>query len=768
MSTTPQEEANIRRQHQLLRSVTDSVSKVHDAYETVAKAQITLLRACEELLFEGCCAGSAGDVAELGAWVVHCSEKLLQHSKAAPDEGQTRLQSLRQKLHGTMNELEETLYLFEQRDVARGQWEHYDRKLLELRNVYQSSSGNSSLATGLTGGVSAAKLQRNEKKLADAKTDLLELQEMCGGAAGNWAKVLDSLDSWLFVGLKEGLVLGDGFHSSPGGGLETAAGGTVAGEKPKAAGAGWSDDASCAVGAGRTSSASSNTFSPSKRVDVSPPSGRKSVPSSTSKQSHVIEERNSAVASNTIGEYPNNLPASASTSSSPPKTASSYPSHIGARVEVVGRAPERVTSPSSRSPLGSPAGAPAADSAIGAKRDVDTKEPDVSPTRQKQAQVVTSQPKSPETTAAARPPSSFVDFFTNTPAPAIAVESIVPGVLKDDDEFEQELRITLTQPLLTPIARVFVGDREMEILPEQVDEGDCSSRKGDYYGEQTNLYNYTQQRQSVSVRGVLPKHTAFDSKVQKSLLPVRIEAVGLSHFCFQSGLSADSPHPIVDRYTHLRWDANCGLNITFDDSREVAERSKGSMDAVVFSKKCVDYYEVEILELTTTGSQMRTASFGFLWALPEPGVKLARIGKNAQEMRNTIIAGGELPQIFVDGKSVKRNLAWRPRRSLKEGDRIGVGWVLTSSGNPTTPVGAGVSGGEDKKPAEGVVSVWCNDELVVEKKVGWTAAVGSGSYCSLHPLVDVAGNVRKVGFIQGAQKPQPVVEEEDEKESDSE
>ena len=43
-----------------------------------------------------------------------------------------------------------------------------------------------------------------------------------------------------------------------------------------------------------------------------------------------------------------------------------------------------------------------------------------------------------------------------------------------------------------------------------------------------------------------------------------------------------------------------------------------------------------------------------------------------------MVIGGELPQIFVNGESVRRNLEWRPRKMLQEGDRVACTWDKAS------------------------------------------------------------------------------------------
>jgi len=84
------------------------------------------------------------------------------------------------------------------------------------------------------------------------------------------------------------------------------------------------------------------------------------------------------------------------------------------------------------------------------------------------------------------------------------------------------------------------------------------------------------------------------------------------------------------------------LNLEFDEKRLTASRHKGSTDATCFCEKRVDYYEVEILELYSKG-QTRTAAFGYLWDLPT--IKLQRAGKNASELKCSVVFGGELPQV---------------------------------------------------------------------------------------------------------------------------
>jgi len=82
-------------------------------------------------------------------------------------------------------------------------------------------------------------------------------------------------------------------------------------------------------------------------------------------------------------------------------------------------------------------------------------------------------------------------------------------------------------------------------------------------------------------------------------------------------------------------------------------------------------------------------------------------------------------QVWVDGKSVKRNLDWRPRKVLQEGDRIGVVWRSELS----------------------AMQLYHNGKMVVEK------IVENIEHPGLYPLIDVAGNVKCLRIIEAAKKP---------------
>ncbi|CAD7959823.1 unnamed protein product [Amoebophrya sp. A120] len=777
-------EMKIKRHRDIFQVVNESVKNLHTAFQTIQKHQKQLLQCLEELLFDGCAQNCADLVSDFGSFYSFCAND--DETRKALNQ----LEFVEKKSTKVLNELEDSLYLFEQRDIAWGQQQHYEKKVYELRAGQTATSATTS------------KVLRNEQKLNAARIDATELQEQCRLQVEAWnveIATAGELDDWLFRGVKTGIVGLCSRWGQAATGVQNnskAASPTI---KPVAQVAAKAQGTSVATGipvvvankkaaapVGTTVAASSSSFSPTKAAQQTTPAkattagtaASKATPSfspsvreKTGKKSD-IKERNSTSVATVPGVYPNNFPSAASPSSVAANAASSaYPTHIGGKVEVLhrpssksllqtpGRKSDSGESPSSAS-TSPKAGLAGSSTQVGAVERGFSREvvdqggmgapprdatavapqpnlvaPERTATRQDNLTEVVSQ--TPQEPAEENPPD--IEHYLSTRAQLNQLDALAPKLFKDDEDAEQEISISLAAPMVSRISRVSLAGQDLQIV------------------RSTN--------QQVTIRGSIPltldKHPDVIplKELCKKRLPLRIESFGIEHFCFRSDVE-------LDVYTHLQFSQNCGLNLIFPDAEteegrsprptaelndpnpilpeqdavgtteansctnmgpskyEIVERKQGSMDAVCFAENAVDYYEIEILEVIPRG-QTRTAAFGFFWELPTQ--KLARIGKNSQELRNSVVIGGELPQIHLDGVSIKRNLEWRPRKVLQEKDRVGVRWLW----------------------AEATIQVFHNSELVVERVLD--GAIRGKK--ELFPLVDCAGNVRKLRFVQAAKPP---------------
>ncbi|CAD7939833.1 unnamed protein product [Amoebophrya sp. A25] len=806
-------ETRVQRQRDVLAAIADSVGQMRDAFSTVVLQQRVLMGALEEFVFFQTSSPDSVDpalnvmletVAQLGSLCTGCArgfyeavpttvdgtgritladaeeeQKLLaaavasgktrnsgavvvdrKSSKAVSSTPEKLLDRVQLVAKSMLNEIEEALYLFDQRDIAWGQQQHYEKKVLEIRQSL-GGGGAGSLLSGGSSPMFSSKLQRNEHKLAAARNDCHELQQACIQETDKW-RGTDLTDVFRPVELAMKTLCkawgeavsgggGSGSSSASGGGKDASSSAT---STPSTSTQGTATTGRVSTTAGRTSATTTTTPQKTTKTSHNPwnnnpsPSSPTSSSTKTTKPAfvasryNVIQERNSAKLNTSggasgSGAYPNNLPAahrdkdSSCTNQSPSASPGGYPTHIGNRVEVVDRGsrfkPEKRSSEVDGPPTTIVPTEVEKTTSTSAKEAAATTEKMEEPaekydkvaddsvptpthtkgpprsTTPPSAEVVpppsSTTPPRPSSTTTTADHQEAVAALLRKRAPRNYIEGITPQLIQDDADATQEVTITLEAPMANRISRVIFAGHEIPLV-----ESDA---------------------QTVTIAGQFPMD-AVEVTALKELgrkrFPVSIEAAGIEHFCLRGDFE-------LDVYTHLFFHENAGSSLIFDEERHEAERKTGtSTDAVCFCTRPVDYFEVEILELIPKG-QTRTAAFGFLWELPS--VKLARVGKSASELKNAVVCGGELPQIFVDGQSVKRNLEWRPRRALLENDRVGVAWDWEDC----------------------AVRVFHNGKQVCERLLDVAAYPVLKQRRVLYPLVDVAGHVRKISIVQAAKRP---------------
>jgi len=135
--------------------------------------------------------------------------------------------------------------------------------------------------------------------------------------------------------------------------------------------------------------------------------------------------------------------------------------------------------------------------------------------------------------------------------------------------------------------------------------------------------------------------------------------------------------------------------------------------------------------------QTRGAAFGFMPKkfLPKTG----RLGSVSHELPQGIVCGGDLPQLFIDGKKMGTKITWRPRNELSEGDKIQV--LFTSVQQPPRASNHRkefkIFVNRTEKVSVDVSDVdWLDEELV--------------------GIVDIAGSLRSASLVDGPEALAPL------------
>jgi len=111
-----------------------------------------------------------------------------------------------------------------------------------------------------------------------------------------------------------------------------------------------------------------------------------------------------------------------------------------------------------------------------------------------------------------------------------------------------------------------------------------------------------------------------------------------------------------------------GQNIHFSDDCSTANRLQGSANGIAFVSLSRPFFEIEIGECCPKG-QTRAPAFGFM-TQEEDFSQSFKLPSTAHDLKQSVVVGGDLPFMTIDGVKQSTKIAWRPRMELKKGDRL--------------------------------------------------------------------------------------------------
>jgi len=206
----------------------------------------------------------------------------------------------------------------------------------------------------------------------------------------------------------------------------------------------------------------------------------------------------------------------------------------------------------------------------------------------------------------------------------------------------------------------------------------------------------------------------------------------------------------------------CGRNIELSDGPQgakiIAQRKEGLLHGIVLTQSALEplppeaatssssksscsgpqyYYEIDVREPHLPSTRSRTILLGFAWArnpasaTAEPDFGI--LPEVSSEMPRTLVVGGDLPKVFLDGKEVAKVPGWRPVKDVVPGTMLGL---------QLAPVGNHVWQLSIFQDAD----LRCTINVTLPES--WTEAPP-------HALIDVCGAVKCVKLRQNALPPLP-------------
>jgi len=525
-------EALLQTQREMYKLLSDSISQIRDAYATISTHQKRVMAAVEQLFGEyyddPVLMQNALLQTRLGFLGEFCRNVDVSTVKRDPIFEKAEI-----LLRSCLSDIDETLYILEQRDIAKGTQRHYEKKLQEMQ-VYAFGG---------------SKVQRNEGKLLSAKKDHAELQEKALCDLERWRTQTNSnMDrvervlrdcfvgngqgfgaaAQICMGQEEELNRGGTSNASPKK-LAESPPSTPLFSKPALVGVDPARVRQNASGSGDSSGRAADTTGKSNTVQ----------PSKFARSQQQVTEKSSAMLSNTPGVYPNNFASSPNHVVSSPtlksRTASvtekssaihshmpgEYPNNF-ANTTREHRIEERDAVARHHDPqVGHyPANLPRyrenpfQNTDEAAAKFVQSDElRKVNDNADESDKVEDRILDTPDVPSPVKTASMSDDDYQRMIAEYLAAKPpnnsfthMDPILLKDDDTFIQELKVELESPMANLISKAFIAGEEMEIV------------------EATSQF--------VIIRGHFPMMSADVVSVvefSQKRIPLRLEAKGIEH-----------------------------------------------------------------------------------------------------------------------------------------------------------------------------------------------------------------------------------------------